>query len=95
MSIAVRASPLLEVQSKKKTMIRFLNLKNQICEGENDFAFFDTVSDTILTFGDEQVFSSLQEFEAAYKESYMNEEGGTRQLSRFTKLIPDDFFEVS
>ncbi len=73
-------------------MIRFLNLKNQISEGKNDFAFFDTISDTILTFGDENVFSSLQEFEEAYKLSYMNEEGGTRPLSRFTSLIPDDYF---
>jgi hypothetical protein len=76
-------------------MIRFLNLKNQICEGQNDFAFFDTVSDTILTFGDEQVFSSLQDFEENYKQSYMNEEGGTCPLSRFTGLIPDDYFGVS
>jgi hypothetical protein len=76
-------------------MIRFLNLKNQICEGQNDFAFFDTVSNTILTFDNEQVFSSLQEFENAYKQSYMNKEGGTRPLSRFTGLIPDDFFGVS
>ncbi len=65
-------------------MIRFLNLKDQICEGQNDFAFFDTISDTILTFGNEQVFSSLAEFEEAYEESYMNAEGGTRPITRFT-----------
>ena len=76
-------------------MIRFLNLKNQICEGQNEFAFFDTISDTILTFGDEQIFSSLQEFEDAYKKSYINEENGTRPLSRFTGLIPDNHFGVS
>ena len=76
-------------------MIRFLNLKDQICEGQNDFAFFDTISDTILTFDNEQVFSSLAEFEEAYKKSYTNEAGGTRPLSRFTSLIPSDFFWVS
>lgn len=75
----------------KLIMIRFLNLKDQICEGENHFAFFDTISDTILTFGNEQVFSSLDEFEEAYKESYSD----TRPLTRFISLIPDDFFGVS
>ena len=44
-------------------MIRFLNLKNQICEGSNHFAFYDTVSDTILSFGQEcqEVFSNVAE----------------------------------
>lgn len=34
-------------------MTRFLNLKDQIREGSNDFAFYDTVSNTILSFGSE------------------------------------------
>ena len=74
-------------------MIRFLNLKDQICEGSNDFAFYDTVSDTICSFGEqgEQVFSSVGEFKYAYG---IEREGTTRPLSRFLGLIPDDYFEV-
>jgi hypothetical protein len=78
-------------QFNQKNMIRFLNLKNQICEGQNDFAFYDTVSDTICSFGEEseQVFSDILEFKYAYgKEN----EGTTRPLSRFISLIPDDYF---
>lgn len=73
-------------------MIRFLNLKDQICEEEASFAFFDTISMTILTFDDEQVFSSLPEFEEAYKKSAGANDCDTRPLERFTRLIPDDFF---
>ncbi len=71
-------------------MIRFLNLKDQICEGSNDFAFYDTVSNTILSFGEdgEQVFSSIEGFEYEYRKG----EGG-RPLARFTSLIPDGYFE--
>lgn len=76
-------------------MIRFLNIKDQICEGQNSFAFYDTISDTILEFDGDQVFDTLNEFEQAYKKSYMNKEGGTRPLSRFVSLIPENFFESS
>ncbi len=74
-------------------MIRFLNLKNQICEGSNHFAFYDTISDTILSFGQEgqEVFSSVAEFQYAYGKE---QEGTTRPLSRFISLIPPDYFIV-
>lgn len=73
-------------------MIRFLNLKDQICEGQNDFAFYDTVSNTICSFGEqgEQVFSSVAEFKYAYGKE---QEGTTRPLSRFVSLIPENYFE--
>ena len=72
-------------------MIRFLNLKDQICEGQNNFAFYDTVSNIICSFGkeSEQVFSSVAEFKYAYGNE---QEGTTRTLSRFLSLIPMDFF---
>lgn len=73
-------------------MIRFLNLKDQICEGSNDFAFYDTVSNAICSFGEhgEQVFSSIEGFKYDYGKE---QEGTTRQLSRFLNLIPNDYFE--
>ena len=73
-------------------MIRFLNLKNQICRGENDFAFYDTVSDTICSFGEEgcQVFDSVDDFKYHFCKK---EESTTRPLSRFLRLIPNNFFD--
>lgn len=69
------------------------HLKDQICEGQNSFAFYDTVSDTILDFDGEQVFDERKEFEEAFSKSYMDKEGGTRPLSRFVSLIPENYFE--
>ena len=74
-------------------MIRFLNLKDQICEDSNEFAFYDTVSNTICSFGEqgEQVFSSIEGF----KYEYGREQKGTaRPLSRFIGLIPNGYFET-
>lgn len=77
-------------------MIRFLNLKNQITEGSTDFAFYDTISDTILCFGEnaEQVFGSVQEFKFDFGDP-TDHEGTTRPLTRFLSLIPDDFFNLA
>jgi len=74
-------------------MIRFLNLKNQICEGQNDFAFYDTVSDKICSFGDQgqQVFDNILEFQKCFWDV---QEVESRPLSRFMFLIPEDYFEV-
>ena len=74
-------------------MIRFLNLKNQICEGVNDFAFYDTVSNTICSFGEqeEQVFSSIEDFKYEFGDE---QKETTRPLSRFLRLIPDDYFKT-
>lgn len=73
-------------------MIRFLNLKDQICEGENEFAFYNTVSDSICSFGEygEQVFNSINEFKEAYGKE---QEGTTRPFSRFVSLIPENYFK--
>lgn len=74
-------------------MIRFLNLKNQICEGSNDFAFYDTVSDTICSFGeyDDQVFSSIDGFKYQFGKKPDNP---TRPLRRFLALIPKAYFDT-
>ncbi len=71
-------------------MIRFLDLKNQICEDSNDFAFYDTVNDTIYSFGNnEQVFDSIEDF----KDSYKKTQGTiTRSLDDFLMVIPKDYF---
>ena len=74
-------------------MIRFLNLKDQIDEGSNDFAFYDTVSNTILTFCGEQIFDSVDEFTICYNHDFVDGQSTTRPLSRFIDLIPEEFFQ--
>lgn len=73
-------------------MIRFLNLKNQICEGQNDFAFYDTVSDSICCFGPnmQEVFSSIEEFEHEFGEHIPL---STKPIGRFLNLIPENYFD--
>jgi len=74
-------------------MIRFIDLKNQICDGVNNFAFYDTITDTFCVFGeeDQQVFDSIDEFTNVYDKE---KEGDLRPLSRFLNLIPTDYFSI-
>lgn len=77
-------------------MIRFLNLKNQICEGQNDFAFYDTISNTICSFGEQktQVFDSIVEFRDEFGDEVgYGQNGTTYPLIRFLRLIPNDYFD--
>jgi hypothetical protein len=73
-------------------MIRFLNLKNQIEEGENSFAFYDTIAGVVFEFDGEQVFDTLDEFKEAYSKSDWNKKNTARPLSRFMALIPKNYF---
>lgn len=78
-------------------MIRFLNLKGQIVPGDDtdtSFAYYDTISDTIMTFSGEDVFSSLARFKWAHSLEYGEETKG-RDLNRFINLIPKQFFNPS
>lgn len=68
--------------------MRFLNLKDQIEEGSNDFAFYDTISNTILSFNGQEVFNSLDRFTLCFMEVTEH-----RPLSRFINLIPKDYFD--
>jgi len=43
-------------------VIRFVRIGDQINEGENEFSFFDTVTDAFITFEGSQVFDSLEDF---------------------------------
>lgn len=77
-------------------MIRFLDLKNQITEGQHDFAFFNTVPDRIETFGrsNDQVFYSKSEFIKTYTYG-VKPEHPLSELQRYLRLIPEDFFTPS
>jgi hypothetical protein len=83
-------------------MIRFLNLTDQITEGEKKFAFFDTVTGKIVSFNDDNIFDSWKEFEEAYFRSSFTAESygfpGTsdlHSLDRLEKLVPEGFFNTN
>jgi hypothetical protein len=86
-------------------MIKFLNLKNQLEKNSNSFAFYDTISNSILTFGYseygnidiKEIFNSKEDFIRYYNKSRQNDpdrgEKSTRPLKRFIDLIPKDYFD--
>ena len=69
-------------------MIRYLNLANQITEGINSFAFYSTISDTILTFDNEQVFDSIEDFTDCFTRNKVVDPFG---IDRFIALIPETY----
>jgi hypothetical protein len=72
-------------------MIVFLNLKNQICEESNDFAFYDTVTNLIIEFDGCQVFDSLEDFKDSFLNSKTHNETNI-SFDRFISLIPEHYF---
>ena len=50
-------------------MIRFVYIGDQITCGSEEFAFFDTGTDTIMDFDGKQVFSSIEDFDLFAKDS--------------------------
>lgn len=79
-------------------MIRFLNLSNQIIDDEPSFAFYDTITDKILSWAGDYVFDSIEEFQESYKVDQYVEDGiviGMEGIERYLRLIPKDFFTFS
>lgn len=64
-------------------MIRFVDLGSSIDEDRRVFAFFNTVTDQFMSFEDEEVFETVEEFKLAAS--------GYPHLDRFTNLIPEDW----
>lgn len=73
-------------------MIRFLNLQDQIIEGRDDFAFYDTVFGKVVTLNNENTWDRLEDFEYDFKEEYKEETLRSRPLNRFTDKIPTNYF---
>ena len=68
-------------------MIRFIQIGDQILDGADDFAWFDTVRDMFIGVGDCYVWETWQEFEAdlhAYPHP-----NPTFTLNRFKVLFPE------
>lgn len=62
-------------------MIRYVNIGEQINEGEDAFAFFDTITNRFIELDGEQVFESAIDF-AFHKENSL--------YSRCNGLIPKE-----
>lgn len=63
-------------------MIRFIDLTDQITDDEREFAFYDTVTGTFLTFSGWQKWSTVEAFKADYDGD---------DLARYLNLIPKEF----
>ena len=71
-------------------MIRFINIGDQVQEGNKDFAFYDTISDSFVSFDGEQLFESVEDFKAHYKDDSENDikQGSRNDISRYFALMP-------
>ena len=65
-------------------MLRFIDLKGQLTDGDADFAWYDTITDKFLTFSGNQTWSSWDDFAVDYEISEQF------PLSRFKPLFRDD-----
>lgn len=54
-------------------MIRIVRIGDQIIEGCDDFAFYDTVTDKFLVFDNEQLFGSLEDLQQCINREYNRE----------------------
>lgn len=66
-------------------MIRYINLDNQVTDGEKEFAFFDTVTGNFLEFAGAQTWSDRKDFEDCFRN---DPNSGRYRLGRFVSLIP-------
>ena len=74
-------------------MIRFIDLGDQILEGERQFAFWNTVPDMFLTYNGNQVWSTWIGFEADVI-WHVGEERAQAIFERFEPLVPNWAKEV-
>lgn len=70
-------------------MTRFLDLTNQIIDGEKNFAFFNTVNNQIIHFDNECVFDSKEDFIDHFENDKHKESG--KPLNHYLNFIPENF----
>ncbi len=76
-------------------MIRFIDLGDQILEGQREFAWWDTITDQFLEFSTSQRWENWKEFEVDFRLHFPTTEqvvsGDTPRadkLERFKRLFP-------
>jgi len=68
-------------------MIRFIDLTDQICDGEREFAWFDTITDRFLEFSTFQTWDNWKDFASDYLDD-IDENPSFEELERFRTLYP-------
>ncbi|OED34250.1 hypothetical protein AB832_07790 [Flavobacteriaceae bacterium (ex Bugula neritina AB1)] len=70
-------------------MIRYIYIGDQISKGGTSFAFFDTVTDSFVSFAEETVFESVEEFKHYYKldSEAESKAGSKRGIDRYLSLL--------
>jgi hypothetical protein len=63
-------------------MIRFIDLTGQICDGEKEFAFFDTVTGRFIDVNGEQTWDTVEDLKSVYT---------GKDIDRYLNLIPEHF----
>ena len=68
-------------------MIRFINLGEQILEGYNYFAWFDTLTVKFEEYNGSQVWESWEEFEEDFKAEPEENKSKMKTLERYKSLF--------
>lgn len=71
-------------------MIRFIDLSDQICEGTNEFAFWDTTVDRFCNFNGSQTWETVEQFIMDFEEEKLPVRHSI-ELKRYLSLIPNDW----
>ena len=75
-------------------MIRFIDLGDQILEGEPEFAWYTTITDTFIEIGGNQTWYSWKDFEEDFRtEHQLGMIPDSWTIERFLGLFPDDWGE--
>ena len=74
-------------------MIRFIDLGDQILEGQREFAWWNTISDVFFQFSGEEAWETWEEFEASFYDDDDNRKEIidlkiTKPLQRYKTLFP-------
>ena len=67
-------------------MIRFVRMRGQIVEGDNEFAWFDTVFDRFIEYNGTHVWDKWDEFEQDFQDTYYDPKYKEQKLARFKGL---------
>jgi hypothetical protein len=76
-------------------MLRFVDLGDQILEGEREFAWWDTINDRFLYFDPSMSWRSWEEFEQDWRDARgmdtLTRARGWPDIERFRRLFPEDW----
>lgn len=76
-------------------MIRFVYIGEQIIDGNQNFAWYDTITDEFISFNGQMIFDSWEDFEKAHElekaDAWMGEH---TDIERFRSLFPKQEYDL-